>query len=71
MYLSAELAGQIDFSKLSEAATLEKMLPHVQRRTRRSGAHDPASVGDSGTSAMGIMEDFAALGRANEAASGG
>ncbi|MCL2645990.1 MAG: hypothetical protein FWD61_03170 [Phycisphaerales bacterium] len=66
MHLSPALASQIDFSKLSEAHTLEAVLPLVQRQTSHAELIDrPWDLFDCQKAA--ILEDFAHLGRANDA----
>lgn len=66
MHLSARLAAEIDFSRLHEAATLEKLLPEVQRHAARATLiNRPWEILEHQRG--GILEDFAVLGSANEA----
>jgi UDP-N-acetylglucosamine diphosphorylase / glucose-1-phosphate thymidylyltransferase / UDP-N-acetylgalactosamine diphosphorylase / glucosamine-1-phosphate N-acetyltransferase / galactosamine-1-phosphate N-acetyltransferase len=66
MHLSGELAGQLDLSKLHEARTLESLLPNVRR-----GASNAAVINRPwdllAHQRAAIVEDFAAMGTANEA----
>ena len=67
MHLSPELAADIDFSKLSDARTLEAVLPNVQHMQAQGGIiiERPWHLLDHQRAA--ILEDFAALGPANHA----
>jgi len=66
MHLSPELAADVDFSKLSEAKTLEALLPHVQRHTAHATlVNRPWDILEH--QKTGILEDFAALGKAGDA----
>jgi UDP-N-acetylglucosamine diphosphorylase/glucosamine-1-phosphate N-acetyltransferase len=66
MHLTTEMAGRIDFSKLGDPRTLEAVLPEVQRHTSQNLLiNRPWDILDQQKPA--ILEDFASLGRANEA----
>jgi len=65
VHLTPELAGKVDFSKLSEAKTLEAVLPEVQRHTSHAILiNRPWDILDH--QKTGIAEDFVSLGRASE-----
>jgi UDP-N-acetylglucosamine diphosphorylase/glucosamine-1-phosphate N-acetyltransferase len=65
MNLSPELAAEIDFAKLSQARTLEALLPRVQRHTAPALLIGrPWDLLDH--QRTGILEDFSALGGAQE-----